>query len=145
MITISKVESKDIAHLEKMLTEDKVVINDMTDNFLVVYENNRILGYGGYDIYGKICKMNILKILDRDLDIVMRDGLIKSLLNLADLSNLNFFILKKDENESLYKNIGFTDLTRAEFKVDFEINKEEYLYINIDNFFSHPCKCSKKD
>lgn len=143
MITISKVKIKDIESIQKNLQKTGVDIKNLEDNFLVVYENDSILGFGGYDILENIAALKVLTITEKSMESILKDGLIKSLLNLADLNKLKIFIIKKDNDEKFYKNIGFKELENRDFILNLDLNYKEYIYINIDDFFNNPCKGNK--
>ncbi|SHH50187.1 GNAT family N-acetyltransferase [Tepidibacter thalassicus] len=143
MITICKIKDRDLEKFENILKEKN--INTITkDNFLVVYEENDILGFGGYELLDNIAVLKIIDIFDKGMDSILRDGLIKSLLNLADINGIRIFMVKKDENVSFYKNIGFKDLKNRDFILNLDVNEDEYLYINILEFFTNPCRGNKK-
>lgn len=143
MITISKVKTKDIEMIQKKLEETNSDIKNLEDNFLVVYENDSILGFGGYDVIESMAILKLLTITEKSMELILKDGLIKALLNLADLSKIKIFIIKKDTDEKFYKNIGFKELENKDFILNIEMDDKKYIYINIDDFFNNPCKGNK--
>ena len=145
MITISKVDKKDIDFILNSINDKGLKINDIKENFLVIYDNVNILGYGGFDVYNSICIMNSLEILDQSVDMIMRDGLIKALVNLADLNKHKIFIIKKDEYEKFYNNLGFNELSNREFILELDLIDKEYIYADINNFFNQPCRCKNNN
>ncbi|SHJ80039.1 hypothetical protein [Tepidibacter formicigenes] len=143
MITICKIKEEDLKKIETILEEKNIDIKNIKENYLAVYDKDNILGFGGYDLLNNIAVLKVIDIFDKNMENILKDGLIKSLLNLADINGIRIFMIKKDKNISFYKNIGFVELDNRDFILNLDINEEEYIYINLLEFFKNPCKGNK--
>ncbi len=139
MITICKAKTEDIEKIKKILENEGVDFENIKEDFLVVYEKNKILGLGGYKKIENVGILNYLRILEKNMELVLKDGLIKALLNLADLNKIKVFLVKKEDDEMFYKKIGFNALESRDFILNISL-QEKYLYIKLADFFNHPCK-----
>ncbi|WP_099189268.1 GNAT family N-acetyltransferase [Tepidibacter mesophilus] len=143
MISICKMYEKNEIKIRSILDKENIDYEKIKQNILCAYENGELLGFAGYEIKENIAFLSTINIFDKSLDMVLKDGLIKALLNMADINGINIFIVKKCDEINFYKNIGFNNLNNEE--VLFDVDENEYLYLKIADFFKNPCKNKKKD
>ncbi|MEJ8555456.1 GNAT family N-acetyltransferase [Tepidibacter sp. Z1-5] len=144
MISICKMYEKSEIRIKSILDEENVDYSKIKQNILCAYENEKLLGFAGYEIKNNIAFLSTINIFDKTLEMVLKDGLIKSLLNMADLNGINIFMVKKYDQINFYRNIGFKELDNRDFLLGIDINKNEYLYLKLADFFKNPCKSNKK-
>jgi amino-acid N-acetyltransferase len=127
VINIRVSEEKDKKKILELINEEKIKITDLDTgelrNSMVVCDGERIIGYSNYI---KIPNLNIAFV---DMLIInntyrgqyMGDGLIKSLLNLADKRQIKkVYAIKENNNSAFFKKVG---LTKREFKPSEDILK----------------------
>ncbi|KXZ39887.1 hypothetical protein SAMN05661008_00891 [Alkalithermobacter thermoalcaliphilus JW-YL-7 = DSM 7308] len=137
MLKIVKVNEKDIDKLNTLLK--KSIETDMLDSSLVIYDNEEILGYASYKQKGNIAYLNDFFIFNETMNNILKDGLIKSLLNLADINGIKLFLVEKNEDELFLKKIGFKDLSESELILDKDIQINKYLCAILPDFFDSAC------
>jgi N-acetylglutamate synthase-like GNAT family acetyltransferase len=131
-------------NIKSILDKEDIDYSKIKQNILCAYENNQLLGFAGYEIKNNMAFLKTINVIDKTLGMVLKDGLIKSLLNMADINGINIFMVKKYDEMSFYKNIGFNDLNNRDFLLDINIDENEYLYIKLTDFFKNPCKNNKE-
>lgn len=157
MINIRVAEEKDKKKIFALLDGEKIRITNLDtgrlNNSMVVCDGDKIIGYSSYiEIPNtKIAFMDSLIIKSEYQGQYMGDGLIKSLLNLADKRQLKkVYVIEENNNSSFYKKVG---LTKREFKVsedilkyiknDLEVNETIKVFEAIlPDFFNKSCKSS---
>jgi len=144
MISICKMYENDDSMINSILEEENIEYGKIKQNILCAYEKEKLLGFAGYKIKSNIAFLSTINIFDNTLESVLKDGLIKSLLNRADLNGINIFMVKKHNEINFYKNIGFNELDNRDFLLEIDINENEYLYLKLADFFKNPCKSNKK-
>ncbi|WFD12146.1 hypothetical protein [Tepidibacter hydrothermalis] len=144
MISICKMYEKSEISIKSILDEENVDYSKIKQNILCAYENEKLLGFAGYEIKNNVAFLSTINILDKTLEGVLKDGLIKSLLNMADLNGINIFMVKKCDPINFYRNIGFKELENRDFLLEIDINENEYLYLKLADFFKNPCKSNKE-
>ncbi|MCT4585148.1 MAG: hypothetical protein N4A54_09515 [Peptostreptococcaceae bacterium] len=109
------------------------------ENTMFILEKNDIVGYLEFE-------KNTLYYMIKDIetkndDYLLKDGLVKSMINYIDLNGVLTLIIKKHNNEDLIKNLNFKNLMDNNL---YEINDyKNYSYINAVEFFSSSCNCCK--
>lgn len=109
------------------------------ENTMFILENNDIVGYLEFE-------KNTLYYMIKDIktkqdDYLLKDGLVKSMINYIDLKGVLTLIIKKADNEEIIKNLKFKDLQNDNL---YGINEfDKYSYINAVEFFSSSCNCCK--
>ncbi len=144
MISICKIYKKSEVKIKSILDKENVDYSKIEQNILGAYENEELLGFGGYEIKNSIAFLSTINVFDKNIELVLKDGLIKSLLNMADINGINIFMVKKWDQIDFYKRIGFNELSNKDFLLDIDMNENEYLYIKLAEFFKNPCKGNKK-
>lgn len=144
MISICKMYENDNSIIKSILEKENIEYGKIKENILCAYEKEKLLGFAGYKIESNIAFLSTINIFDNTLELVLKDGLIKSLLNRADLNGINIFMVKKYNAINFYKNIGFNELDNRDFLLEIDINENEYLYLKLADFFKNPCKSNKK-
>jgi hypothetical protein len=128
----------EIRRANKEELQNKLNLNNFNlHNTLFILENGNILGWGSYELfdnYGKLKKIHIENGYE-----ILKDGLLRSLLNMMDYFNVNYFVMKNDSDEKLYCRIGFKKLEEYS---KFGLDKDNYLYIDIKKFFNSSCQCN---
>ena len=144
MISICKMYENSEIRIKSILDAENVDYGKIKQNILCSYENEKLLGFAGYEIKSNIAFLSTINIFDKTLEMVLKDGLIKSLLNMADINGINIFMVKKCNTINFYNNIGFNELDNRDFLLGIDINENEYLYLKLADFFKNPCKSNKK-
>ena len=128
----------EIRRAKKEELQGKINVNKFDlPNTLFILENGNVLGWATYDLidnYGMLKEMQI-----NPLYSILKDALLRSILNMMDYLKVKYFILKNDNNETIYRKIGFKNLETNNI---FNLDANKYLYISIDEFFSSSCQCS---
>ncbi|WXR61818.1 hypothetical protein WG909_00990 [Peptostreptococcaceae bacterium AGR-M142] len=130
----------------KVLKDDELLSkNDLfnknydLENTMFILENNNIVGYLEFEKNNLYYMVKNIK--TKDDDYLLKDGLIKSMINYIDLKGVLTLIIEKDNNEEIIKNLKFKDLQVNNL---YEINEfNKYSYINAVEFFSSSCNCCK--
>lgn len=130
----------------KVLKDDELLSkNDLfnknydLENTMFILENNNIVGYLEFEKNNLYYMVKNIK--TKDDDYLLKDGLIKSMINYIDLKGVLTLIIEKDNNEEIIKNLKFKDLQINNL---YEINEfNKYSYINAVEFFSSSCNCCK--
>ncbi|WP_248476587.1 hypothetical protein [Tepidibacter aestuarii] len=131
--------------IKSILEKENLDYSKIKQNILCSYENEELLGFAGYEIKNNIAFLSTINIFDKTLEMVLKDGLIKSLLNMADINGIKIFMVKECGQMNFYKNIGFDKLYNRDFLLDIDIDENEYSYIKLADFFENPCRSNKKD
>ena len=126
----------EIRRANKEELQGKIDLKDINlPNTLFIIENENILGWATYDLinnYGILKKLYI-----NPMYTILKDALIRSVLNMMDYLNVDYFLLENDD-ETLYRKIGFKNLKTNNI---FHVNSNKYLYISIEEFFNSSCQC----
>lgn len=130
MLEIRKVTSEEL--------QGKVDFSSIDlNNTIFILENDNVLGYASYELFDTYGMLKEIHLTEGNE--ILKDGLIRSVLNMMDFLKINYFVLENDVDEKLYRRIGFKDLEENNI---FELDKDKYLYINISEFFNSSCQCS---
>lgn len=152
MINIRVPEVKDKNKIINLLASEK--INNVNlhmkklNNSMAVFDGNKIIGYSSY---AKLPKKNMAFI---DLLIIKKehqgqhigDGLIKSLLNLADSRRIQkVYVIADNESSLFYKKVGLTkrelmackDITEY---IESDLQDKEVFEAILPDFFNKACK-----
>ncbi len=135
MIEISKMKEKERMLLEKTASEYEIKLNkeEITDNCLILKEDDVILGFGYYAVLDStawVKKLNIF-IDDEENQEIYRDLLLRALMNSAELKGLDYIRINE-------KNISSNIKKRMNYK---SIGHD--VLLNIKDFFAMPCSCKK--
>lgn len=157
MINIRVAEEKDKKKIFNLLDEEKIRIANLDtrrlNNSMVVCNGDKIIGYSSYiEIPNtNIAFIDNLIIKSEYQGQYMGDGLIKSLLNLADKRQLKkIYAIEENNNSFFYKKVG---LTKRQIKVSEDVlkyignNLEDIKTIKVfeailPDFFNKACKSS---
>ncbi|OPJ57211.1 GNAT family N-acetyltransferase [Alkalithermobacter paradoxus] len=142
MLKITRINKEDKSVVESILNRE--LDTQSLHNLLAIYDDKNILGCASYKTEDGIAYLKDFIVLDKTSEGILKDGLIKSLLNLADLNGIKLFLIKKDINEKFFKKIGFMDLSEREFIVSENLKDEEYIYAILPDFFNTACHSKKR-
>lgn len=125
-----------------ILLQDKIDMDELlkkhpNSSIFACTEDEDILGICIYEIEGKICKVNFLKMFDDSP--LLKDGLIRSLINFVDLKGIEYIVVKNEGEESFYCKIGFNPLFFRYFMIDLKGEESNYLFLDIKEFFTKGC------
>ncbi len=114
--------------------QDKVDISNFDlNNTLFILEKGNVLGYASFEIkdfYGQLIKLEVEEEL-------LKDGLMRSVINAMDFQGIEYFVAEKDENEGIYKMIGFKDVESDNI---FDLEEGRYIYMVVKELFEHKCQ-----
>lgn len=152
MINIRVPEEKDKNEVINLLASEKVDNADLhmqkLDNSMAVFDGNKIIGYSSYV---ELSKKNTAFI---DLLIIKKeyqgqhigDGLIKSLLNLADNRRIQkVYVIADSESSLFYKKVGLTKRELIACKdiieyIETDLEDKEVFEAILPDFFNKACK-----
>lgn len=152
MINIRVPEEKDKNEVINLLASEKVDNADLhmqkLDNSMAVFDGNKIIGYSSYV---ELSKKNTAFI---DLLIIKKeyqgqhigDGLIKSLLNLADNRLIQkVYVIADSESSLFYKKVGLTKRELIACKdiieyIETDLEDKEVFEAILPDFFNKACK-----
>lgn len=155
MINIRIAEENDKKKIFNLFDEGKIEIANLDterlNNSMVVCDGEKIIGYSNYiEIPNtEIAFIDTLVIKREYQGQYMGDGLVKSLLNLADKRHIKkVYVIRKNSNYIFYKKVG---LAQKKLKVsedilkymgnDLEVNETiEVLEAVLPDFFDKACK-----
>lgn len=75
---------------------------------------------------------------------LIKDGLIRSLINSMDLKGVEYILVKNEGEQSFYCKIGFNPLFFRHFKIDLKGEESKYMILDIKEFFEKGCCSSGK-
>lgn len=121
---------KDILKLDNNIDIENIKENK--DTCMVIVEKKDIYGYAYYIKQNEYAIIKEIKLFNNNKSLF--DGLLKAILNLADLNLLQYVLVNKPDNyKDIYNNIGFRD---------YNYNGEtDYLCVNIKEYFEKECRC----
>lgn len=118
--------------------KDKIDISNFNlDNTLFILEKGNVLGYASFEIkdfYGKLIKLEVE-------DKLLKDGLMRSVINAMDYRGIEYFVAEKNEDEGIYKLIGFKDVGKDNI---FHLEAGKYIYMIVKELFEHKCPGCQK-
>ena len=113
----------------------------VNNNVMIAQDGDEIIGSCFYEIEGQFCKLNYVHMMtDEEL---IKDGLIRTLINAMDLLDATKIIVKIARDESFYAKIGFNPLFFSDFMIDLKGEESNYLILDTKDFFANTC-CSSK-
>ena len=108
---------------------------------MIIKDEDEVIGSCFYEIEGQFCKLNYVHMMtDEEL---IKDGLIRTLINAMDLLDVTKIIVKIARDESFYAKIGFNPLFFSDFMIDLKGEESNYLILDTKDFFATTC-CSSK-
>lgn len=147
MLELTRIKPQDIERLDKILRQNNI-IKCSKENCMVIYDGTEITGIASYERHGSIAILENLKILTLDSGERLKDGLIRALLNMADLQGVRIFIIEKAEDFSFYEKMGFKSIAQRDFVMPAELREkikgdDTHIYTMLPDFFEQGCKsCS---
>ena len=144
MIEITRARAEDFDSISKELLKRGIEISNL-ENTMAIYDGKNLLGAAKYkreEITAFLEYMVVFEggpFLDK-----LKDGLIKSLLNMADIEGVKIFLIQKDADEDFYKKIRFKELSDRDFVLSMDVDYSRYIYTKLPEFFEHACHSAKK-
>ena len=108
---------------------------------MIIKDEDEVIGSCFYEIEGRFCKINYIYMINDDE--LIKDGLIRTLINAMDIQDITKVIVKIASDESFYAKIGFYPLLFSDFMVDLKGEESNYLILDTKDFFANTC-CSSK-
>ena len=134
MIEISKIKEKEWELLEQTAKKHQSEINKrvITEDCLIMREDNKILGFGYYEVINKSAWIKELKIFipDKAEYDTYHDFLLRSLMNAAESKGLEHIRISKN---CINNRIKMMDIEE----------KGQDIFLNIKDYITIPCGCEK--
>ncbi len=131
-----KEKSEKLSFLKSLIPSEYI-----DNNIMAAQDGDEIIGSCFYEIDGQFCKLNCVHMLTEDE--LIKDGLIRTLINAMDLQGVTKIIVKIARDKSFYAKIGFNPLFFSEFMIDLKGEESNYLILDTKDFFKNTC-CSSK-
>ena len=144
MIEITRAKAEDFDVISKELLNHEIGISDL-ENTMAIYDGNRVLGAAKYKREEITAFLEYMVVFEGGPFLnKLKDGLIKSLLNMADLEGVKIFLIPKDYDEDFYKKLRFKELSDRDFVLSVDMDYSKYIYTKLPEFFEHACHSAKK-
>ena len=143
-------KGSDVIHIEKILTENNLKIENVQryiSTCMAVYDQEQIIGAAGFIQKESFALIKFIVVKrDRRLEYI-GDGLLKALLNLANIRGVTKAILA--DGGLFFKKLGFKTVLQDDAVQYREIFTEEginpgvpLIEVTLPDFFSRACKSS---
>lgn len=109
------------------------------ENSAFIFDGEKILGAADFKSDGKTALLNNLLVVENQEFLI--DGLIKALINIADVRNHDYFAVKKEKREEFYIKIGFEKIQNQMEFDGMKMKESDYLYAKLPEFFQTSCSC----
>lgn len=132
-----------------METDNEEMLDNLLEQYdLIPYKKYRMaialegetpLGFIFFEVKEGFCKID--KFYMTEENDLIKDGLIRTLINAMDLRNIKQIIAKKDREESFLFNLGFYPLFYSGSMINSKVEESMYCAITTKEFFENKsCK-----
>lgn len=144
MLELTRIKPQDTQRLESILRENGIV-KCSQENCMAIYDGSDITGIASFDRYESIAILENIAILSGDPGDRLKDGLLRALLNMADLQGIRIFIVEKGIDSAFYEKMGFKGISQREFVLPEELkgligDDNKHIYTLLPDFFEQGCK-----
>ncbi len=153
MLEIKVATAHEIDIIQNILDHQQVDLHQLSSyisNCMIVYDNENPVGTAGFIQNKDIAELQFVVIHQNRQREYLGDGLIKSLLNLADRKGIKQVFVNPKAHPLFFKKVGFKKVSLEElnlyntlFSKSLAGKENQLLKVQLPDFFSSACKFHK--
>ncbi|MGB9812283.1 MAG: GNAT family N-acetyltransferase [Thermovenabulum sp.] len=119
MVIFRRAKKEDFDRIKEIVTTCSLCgcgLEKWFSNFMVIEEDEKVIGTGGLEIYGEYAVLRSVAVLPEFRNQGLGDGLVRSLINLADRLGVKTIYLFTEKAMGFFEKIGFKKTSREEIQ-----------------------------